>query len=280
MGHALAVVPSYNPRKTLIDWPHNTVRKGAITLMKPLIGITPSLMMDVQSHGTFERYLLSSNYSNAVHAAGGVPVILPPQADHASSLLERLDGLLLSGGADIDPHVYGDTEIHSTTYDISQLRDTFEFQLLQETLRRDLPLLCICRGIQVLNVDLGGTLYQDVADQFNAELMHRQQNVGIAASEPSHSVRAQSGGLLEQVYGSSTIETNSFHHQAIKEIAPDLIVEGVTEDGLVEAVSYPKRAFVLGVQWHPEMMYGEHGEHCRPFERLVAAAVAKSLTTV
>lgn len=248
--------------------------------MKPLIGITPSLMMDVQSHGTFERYLLSSNYPNAVLAAGGVPVILPPQPGNASLLLERLDGVLLSGGADIDPREYGDSDIHPETYDISPLRDAFEFDLLREVLARDLPLLCICRGIQVLNVGLGGTLYQDVADQYSAELQHRQQQAGIAANEPSHPVRIVAGGLLEQVYGASTVQTNSFHHQAIKDVAPTLVSEGTTSDGLVEAVSLPGHTFVLGVQWHPEMMFGQHEEHLRPFERLIAAAVARSLTTV
>src|SRR5215217_2587985 len=105
--------------------------------MKPLIGITPSLMMDIQSHGTFERYLISSNYPNAVIAAAGVPVILPPQLGHASALLDRLDGVLYSGGADIDPREYGDTEVHAETYDISPLRDSFEFELLREVLDRD-----------------------------------------------------------------------------------------------------------------------------------------------
>jgi putative glutamine amidotransferase len=248
--------------------------------MKPLIGITPSLMTDVQSHGTFERFLLSSNYPNAVIAAGGIPVILPPQLGHAADLLDRLDGVLLSGGADIDPREYGDKVVHPETYDISPLRDAFEFELLREVLNRDLPLLCICRGIQVLNVGLGGTLYQDVADQFSPDLLHRQQNAGIAANEPSHAVHARANGLLSEVYGTEVIQTNSFHHQAIKDVASELVVEGTTDDGLVEAVSLPSRSFVLGVQWHPEMMFNRHDEHRRPFERLVSAAVARTLTSV
>jgi putative glutamine amidotransferase len=245
--------------------------------MKPLIGITPSLTTDTFSHGTFHRYVLSNNYPNAVVAAGGIPVILPPQDNDAGAILDRLDGLLLSGGADIDPAVYGDTDVHPTTYDISPLRDTFEFALLREALDRDLPVLCICRGIQILNVGLGGTLYQDVADQFGPDLQHRQHDLGIQAAEPSHTVTATGGGLLAEVYGLSAIQSNSFHHQAIKTLAPDLRVEGQTDDGLVEAVSLPTHSFVLGVQWHPEMMFTRHDEHLRPFDRLVATAVSRSL---
>jgi putative glutamine amidotransferase len=245
--------------------------------MKPVIGITPSLIRDTQPHGVFERYLLSANYPNAVLAAGGVPVILPPQDDHAGALLDRLDGLLLSGGADIDPAEYGETEVHPATYDVSPLRDRFEFALLREALDRDLPILCICRGIQVLNVGLGGTLYQDIADQYGRQILHRQQEAGIEAAEASHAVIATDGGLLAKVYGVNTFATNSFHHQAIKTVAPNLAVEARTEDGLVEAVSLPGRSFVLGVQWHPEMMFGRHDEHLRPFEQLVATATARSL---
>lgn len=248
--------------------------------MKPVIGITPSLMRDTQPHGVFERYLLSANYPAAVLAAGGIPVVLPPQDDHAGALLARLDGLLLSGGADIDPAVYGDTDVHPTTYGISPLRDRFEFALLREALDRNLPILGICRGIQVLNVGLGGTLYQDIADQFGRELLHRQQDAGIEASEAGHTVTATDGGLLAEIYGSTTIATNSFHHQAVKSIAPDLVVEARSDDGLVEAVSLPGRSFVLAVQWHPEMIFERHPEHLRPFERLVAVATAASLAGV
>jgi putative glutamine amidotransferase len=245
--------------------------------MKPVIGITPSHMREALAHGTFDRHVLSVNYTNAVIAAGGIPIVLPPQDDHADALLDRLDGLLLSGGADIDPAVYGDTEVHPTTYGIHPPRDRFEFALLHGALERDLPILCICRGIQVLNVGLGGTLYQDVADQYGTAIQHRQQEAGIEAAEPGHAVAATAGGLLADVYGAAEVPTNSFHHQAVKDVAPDLRVEGVAEDGLIEAVSLPTRSFVLGVQWHPEMMFERHAEHLAPFARLVEVATVRSL---
>jgi putative glutamine amidotransferase len=245
--------------------------------MKPLIGITPSLSIDELAHGTFERCILSSNYPNAVLAAGGIPVIIPPQRGNASELVDRIDGLLFSGGADIDPSVFGDTDVHPKTYGISHLRDDFEFELLKEALRRDVPILCICRGIQVLNVALGGTLYQDVPDQFESEISHRQQDIGIDASESSHDVDAAPGSLLSQVYESTRIQTNSFHHQAIKALAPELVAEGRSPDGLIEAVSLPGRSFVLGVQWHPEMMFEHHAEHRQPFRQLVSKSASREL---
>lgn len=245
--------------------------------MKPVIGITPSGTRDTFPHGTFDRYALATTYLNAVQAAGGIPIILPPQPGPVDAVLSRIDGLLLSGGADIDPARYGDAIVHPETYGIDPLRDEFELTLVHEALDRDLPVLCICRGIQLLNVALGGTLYQHVPDQFSSELSHRQQALGIPSSEPSHTVRAEPGSMLEAIYGSSIIHANSFHHQAIKGLASPLRIEGRTGDGLIEAVSLPGQLFVFGVQWHPEMMFHCHAEHLRPFEHFVTAATRRLL---
>ena len=244
--------------------------------MQPVIGITPSPTRDTLSHGTFDRYVVSANYVNAVLAAGGIPIVLPPQDDHTSPLLDRIHGLLLSGGADIDPAAYGESEPHSATYGVHPLRDRFEFALLREALARELPILCICRGIQVLNVALGGTLYQDIADQYGRQINHRQEELGIDAAEPGHQVAITPGSVLEEIVGRSALGVNSFHHQAIKTVAPELEVAGRAEDGLVEAVALPGPSFVLGVQWHPELMCHRHPAHLALFERLVAAA--RSLT--
>jgi putative glutamine amidotransferase len=140
-------------------------------------------------------------------------------------------------------------------------------------------MLCICRGIQVLNVGLGGTLYQDLPDQFGQRVAHRQQALHIESAEPSHQVEALPDSLLARVYASTTIRTNSFHHQAVKELAPALVAEGRSEDGLVEAVSLPSRSFVLGLQWHPELMFHRHQDHLLPFARLVETALSRSLAT-
>jgi putative glutamine amidotransferase len=245
--------------------------------MKPIIGITPSPIMDAGSSGTFEKYALATTYVNAVIAAGGTPVILPPQDGASESLLGLVDGLLFSGGADIDPEHYGDSEVHPTTYDVHPLRDRFELELIAQAIERDLPILCICRGIQVLNVACGGTLFQHVPEQYDTAIPHRQQEAGFESFQPSHDVVAEPGTLLERVYASDRIPVNSYHHQAVRSLAPSLKVAGHAEDGLMEAVEVTGRTFVLGVQWHPEMMFHEHAEHLRPFEELVAAATARKL---
>ncbi len=242
--------------------------------MKPIIGITPSPSEDQFSHGLFYRYALSSNYTEAVEAAGGIPVIIPPQHGNVDQILAMVDGLLLSGGGDLNPRRYGDTDVHETTYGIHELRDELEIELTQGAIERDLPVLCICRGIQVLNVALNGTLYQDIADQYSDEIQHRQHEKGIAPSEPSHEVRAIRDSLLGDVYEADSIQTNSFHHQGLKDVSPELRAIGTAPDGIVESVERPASTWILGVQWHPEMMFKAHEEHLKPFVGLVNAAVA------
>jgi len=242
--------------------------------MKPIIGITPSPSEDEFSHGLFYRYALSSNYTEAIEAAGGVPLIIPPQHDNIEEILSVVDGLLLSGGGDIDPALYGDDSVHEKTYGIHEGRDTLEMALTNGAIARDLPTLCICRGIQVLNVALGGNLIQDIADQYSDEIQHRQHEKGIAASEPSHEVRAERDSLLGDVYESESLQTNSFHHQGLKDISPELRAIGTAADGVVESVERPASTWMLGVQWHPEMMFKAHPEHLKPFVGLVKAATA------
>ncbi|HET9660322.1 MAG TPA: gamma-glutamyl-gamma-aminobutyrate hydrolase family protein [Thermomicrobiales bacterium] len=240
----------------------------------PVIGITAGLMTEEQDYGTVTRHRVSADYSEAVLAAGGLPIILPPQDGTIDAILELVDGLIFSGGADIDPALYGDTEVHPATYDISAARDRFEIDLMKGAVARDLPVLCICRGIQVLNVALGGSLVQHIDDQIEESLTHRQQEAAIAANQPSHQVTLVEGSLTARVFDAAAIPVNSFHHQSIAAPANQVRVEGVTGDGVVEAVSVPSCRFVLGVQWHPEMLFKSVPEQLKPFEGLVTAARA------
>ncbi|MGN6672336.1 MAG: gamma-glutamyl-gamma-aminobutyrate hydrolase family protein [Thermomicrobiales bacterium] len=237
--------------------------------MKPLVGITPAIG-DTEDRGAL--YRMEVSYVNAVRQAGGVPVLLPYASEGVEELLAVLDGLLLSGGGDIRPERFGDAEQHPQTYGISDERDEFEFVLLQAALARDLPVLAICRGIQVLNVALGGTLYQDVADQFSDTITHRQPWNTESWVRPTHDVALDADSTAANVYGATTVATNSAHHQTVKEVAPGLRVTGRSSDGSIEAVDYPGKQFVLGVQWHPEKMFEDHAEHRRPFARLVQEA--------
>ncbi len=242
---------------------------------RPVIGITPGPETIHANYGTVHRYRISSDYVKAVESAGGLPLILPPVADSTDVLLNLVDGLLFSGGADIDPRHYGDNSIHPDTYDIDSERDNFELDLITAAIRADRPVLCICRGIQVLNVAYGGTLYQHI-DDVAGSLEHRQQSIGVSAENPCHDVAVTPGSLLEQVYGQASIPANSLHHQAVRDPSAQLRVEGVTDDGIIEALSYPDAGFVLGVQWHPEMMHRHHPLQMKPFEAFITSIRATS----
>ncbi len=238
----------------------------------PVIGITSALISEEQDYGTMVRHRVSADYSEAVLQAGGLPIILPPQDGTIEQILELVDGLIFTGGADIDPARYGETEIHPMTYDISDERDRFEIDLLNAAVQRDMPVLCICRGIQVLNVALGGSLVQHIADQVEFPLPHRQHEVGIMATETSHAVTFQEGSLSAEVFESTEIPVNSLHHQSLAIPADGVRVEGISTDGVIESVSVPSCRFVLGLQWHPELLYKTVPTQLKPFEALVEAA--------
>ena len=239
---------------------------------RPVIGITPTPTTYKASHGTFHRYALTRNYADAVAAAGGLPLILPYQTDAVDQLIGMLDGILLSGGADLHPRHYGDGEIHPTTYDIDEGRDAFELALTSAALAAGRPIFGICRGIQTLNVALGGSLYQDIADQVGTSVEHRQQERGIAASEPGHSVAIASGSVLDEAIGSTELAVNSFHHQSIRDLAADLEVIATSDDGVIEAVQHRTAPGIFAVQWHPELMFHAQPTHLALFRHLVDVA--------
>ncbi len=247
---------------------------------KPVIGITPTPGDTHRPHGSFHHYSISSTYTDAVEAAGGIPIVIPPQSGNIDQILDLVDGIIFSGGGDINPALYGDEKMHSTTDGIDAGRDELELPLLRAAVERNMPTFCICRGIQVLNVALGGTLYQDVADEFSADLQHRQHEMNISKEEPGHTVTVQPDSLLASTYGQPEIAVNSFHHQSLKDLAPELRVNAVAPDGTIEGVEHSGKTFVLGVQWHPEMMFTAHDEHLKPFVALVEQAKSRVATTV
>lgn len=246
------------------------------TTWKPLIGITPSAVPYEADHGSFRRYASMTAYADAVAMAGGIPVILPFVVGDVPALLGRLDGLVLSGGADIAPWRFGDDAIHPDTYDVDPGRDEFEIALVHEALAREKPLLAICRGIQVLNVALGGTLHQHVPDAFTG-IVHRQHHDGIPADQPGHAVTIVAGSLLERTVGADRLPVNSFHHQGLKAIASELVVTASSDDGLVEAVEHRTRPDVIAVQWHPELMAPTTEAQTRLFRNLVRTSAAAML---
>jgi putative glutamine amidotransferase len=216
-----------------------------------------------------ERAYVNSTYLQAVQQAGGVPVALPPQLSPASMrrLTDDLDGLLLTGGGDVDPALF-DEAPHATLYDVAPSRDTLETAVLHLALERGRPVLAVCRGLQVLNVALGGSLYQDVGADPGTQIPHSQKE---PRDQPTHKVTVTPGSRLAETLGADELEVNSMHHQAIRRLGRGLTAVAWAPDQLVEGAELDDPArFVLGVQWHPEELVG----HSEPARRLFAALVA------
>ena len=236
--------------------------------MKPLIGITTSHRS--RSHQRMDSNLLGE-YTTSVARAGGLPVLIPNEFPLAQlpSLLDRLDGVLLSGGGDIDPATYGVRD-DGQSMNMSSFRDALEKALVEQAIERDLPLLGICRGQQMLNTALGGTLYTDIASQFNTRIVHAQPD-SKTPGYLAHEVEVLSGTGLAGILGTNGIRVNSRHHQAIRELAPGLRVTAQAKDGLIEGVELAGKKFCMGVQWHPEALL-DMEEHFRIFTAFITAA--------
>src|SRR3954464_6195054 len=241
---------------------------------RPLIGVTTSELRPAEGahfahHSDPPRRMLALglSYLDAVAQAGGIPVILAPlPARRLEAIIERLDGVCLSGGPDIEPATYG-AQAHAELGPTEPEVDLFELGLVRAARRRGLPVLAICRGMQVLNVARGGTLVQHVPD-LSEEVSHRQM---IAASQPSHPVTLAADSKLARIAGCERLDVNSFHHQAIDRLGAGLEPVAWADDGVIEAVEASGNAFMLGVQWHAECLT-ERPEQARLFMSLVDAA--------
>ena len=232
----------------------------------PFIGLT----LDHEPAGgwsQFPWYAIRENYCNAVRRAGGLPVLLPHQPDDAALYLDRINGLVVTGGGfDVDPALFGAASRHPsvTTKD---RRTAFELAATRGALDRGMPVLGICGGQQLLNVALGGSLIQHIPDEVPDALPHRQAN---PRNEAGHKVRIVAGTLLHRIAGVEELAVNSAHHQAVKEAGPGVIVDARAEDGVVEGIEDPRRGFCLGVQWHPEFEISAADRNI--FRAFVAAA--------
>ncbi len=220
------------------------------------------------------RIDVSDAYALSVRAAGGIPVVLPPvlSMEEAASVLGQVDALILTGGEDVDPARYGE-EVWNETVEVNYRRDTSDFLLASAALDAGLPILGICRGEQLMNVVLGGSLYQDIPSQVGSAIRHRQ-------SEPdgvgTHMIYIEAGSHLRELLGADSLMVNSFHHQAVKDPGAGVRVVARAADGVVEAWEYDssKRASILCVQFHPELLYARGGNttFLPIFEDLVARA--------
>lgn len=228
---------------------------------RPVIGVT----LDAEPPGSYSRwpwYALRTNYAEAIAGAGGLPIALPHQAELAGAYLDRIDALVVTGGAfDVDPDLYGSAERHPTIV-LKADRTAAELALLQGALARDMPVLGICGGEQLLAVALGGTLIQHIPDAVADALEHEHHH-------PGHRVAVAAGSLLHRIIGTDAMQVNSSHHQAVGDPGAFATVDAVAPDGVIEGIEDARYRFCLGVQWHPEFL-GDPGDR-RIFDALIAA---------
>ena len=240
---------------------------------RPVIGICAALERAKWSVWDQEAFLNPRGYIDAVHRAGGMALMLPPDPaveGNPDEVLDLLDGLILAGGADIDPAQYGE-QAHDETVGTVPERDTFEIALARRAMERDIPLLGICRGMQLMNVATGGTLNQHVPESHGHEDHRRSPG---SFDDADHDVRLEAGSLAARAAGEETHATKSHHHQGIDRLGEGLKITGwATIDELPEAIEAPDRRFALGVQWHPEA-----DELSRVIESFVREAAATRST--
>lgn len=214
----------------------------------PLIGLT----LDSEEAGGYSKfpwYAIRQNYCEAVIRAGGLPVALPHEPESAEAYLDHLQGLIVTGGAfDVDPVLFGADARHESVM-TKDKRTRFELAVTRGALARNIPVLGICGGQQLLNVALGGSLIQHIPDSIPNALAHEQPN---PRNEAGHEVTIVHGTLLHRIVGSETIAVNSAHHQAVDLTAPECVIDALAPDGVVEGIESTRYRFCLGVQWHPE----------------------------
>ncbi len=234
-------------------------------MRKPLIGLTPAHDMesgDVKARPTYMR---------ALKAAGAIPVVMPLDAseEDLKQLSQDVDGFLFTGGPDVHPFLFGE-ETQAHCGNVSPARDQMEISLLPMVMELQKPILGICRGIQVLNIALGGNIWQDIPSQVTRDfpLAHSQP---FSYDMPCHTVALTEGSLLARISESSSIKVNSMHHQAVKDLAPGLIASAYSTDYLIEALEMPDYPFFIGVQWHPEYLWEKNKEAFRLFQTFVKA---------
>lgn len=241
-------------------------------MTRPLIGCA-TYRKTVDQDPPIEVYGLMPAYTKAVLAAGGLPVLIPLGLDrsHLHDLLHRLDGILIPGGGDVGPGHYGGNELEPTVRDVDAARDGAEFLLIRHAMQQKRPLLAICRGLQVVNVALGGTLWEDVSSHMPGAMQHDLYEQA-ARDYLAHEVSIQPGSLLQKILGTKTIRVNSMHHQGIRTLASELSVSAVAPDNLIEAVEIPGHPFAIGVQWHPENLLEAEPRMGLLFRKFVEAA--------
>jgi putative glutamine amidotransferase len=227
----------------------------------PLIGITTYAIDETN------RFRIPRQYVDSVRQAGAIAVLIPPGEPSLDDLLSNIDGLLLAGGGDLDPTLYG-AEPHESVYHVDTERDLSEIDLARRVVEKGFPTLAVCRGLQVLNVAFGGTLHVHLPDVVGDEIAHR-----LPPREPTeHAISVDAGTRLAEILGDTRFSAASWHHQAIHRVAEPLRVTAYAPDGVIEAAELPGHPWLIGVQWHPELTAERDEIQRRLFNAFVAAA--------
>lgn len=236
-------------------------------MKKPIIAIASGLFKDSKVEFAGDNYThLNNNYPNAIENAGGIPIVLPLIND-INTLKDQLslcDGLLLPGGIDVNPLSYEELPM-PLLENCNDLVDWYHINLAKNALELNIPILGICRGCQVLNVAFGGTLYQDISYSTDAPILHKQKS---HLSEKCHPIYIKENSIVNEIFGNNYI-VNSAHHQAVQKLAPNFKNTAVSPDGIIEAIEMIDKPFVVGIQWHPEMMAAHDNTTLKLFEKFI-----------
>ena len=228
----------------------------------PFIGIT------TYGRGEEDKFPIPANYVDSVRRAGGIAVLIPPGQQEPQRLLSRLDGLVLAGGGDIDPACYGGQD-HESIYMTDSERDQTEIELARFAVEQGFPTLGICRGMQVLNVAMGGTLYEHLPDVVGEEIKHR-----LPPREPTpHAVSVKPESFLASLLSKCEFDASSWHHQALRKVADGFQVVAYAPDGTIEAIEMPAHPWLVAVQWHPELTAATDPNQQKLFDEFVAAVI-------
>ncbi len=240
--------------------------------MHPLIGIPCATTLRAK-YAT--RFYTKRTYCDALAAAGAAPILIPllDVEEQLLDIFRHLDGLLLSGGGDVRPEYFGEPRL-ARLIEVDAARDRTELLLIRHAVKERLPILAICRGVQMLNVALSGTLYQDIAEQMPRALRHRMSS-DCARNYLAHEVLVEAGTKLADIMGNGPVPVNSFHHQAVRDLGASLRIAARAPDGVIEALEGEDDHFVLGVQWHPEDLVQDDPRMLQVFRSFAQAATRR-----
>jgi putative glutamine amidotransferase len=243
--------------------------------MEPLIGCTTyyvsaSENKEIKLDVPQDHFMSAIDDPLSIQRAGGVPIAIPVIDDegYIDSIINIVDGLLLTGGSDLSPHLYGQP-FKKGLGKINLIRDQFEMKLIDKAIRKQKPILGICRGLQLLNIYFGGTLVQDIDRYYQTDIDHAGSGYKSPKSSIAHKVKLMEDSIFYRCFGKDELEVNSIHHQIIDILGDGLEIAAISEDGIIEGIVHKNYPFIAAVQWHPEMMFEVHSEQLKIFEMFV-----------